>query len=250
MLAPILEITGLGKAYDGRPVLAGVNLRVSGSGHVLVTGPSGGGKSTLLGLIAGLAAPGQGSIRIGGRLVSEAGRVLVPPDRRGLGMVFQDLGLWPNLTALENVSVGLAGLKLARTERMQRARQALEACEILHLAPRRPRSLSGGELQRVALARALAGRPAMLLLDEPFTGLDLVLKTALVQRIRSLGEQAHMTIIMASHYPADATLLGGEVAVLEGGVICEQGDFDRLCRNPASQTLKAWRAALPESLRR
>ena len=249
MLNPLLQVEDLVKAYGGAPVFSGVSLRVLGGANVLITGPSGCGKSTLLGLIAGLAAPSQGCIRIRDKIVSEPGRILVPPDQRGLGMVFQDLGLWPNLTALENVTVGLSGLPLSRTERLTRARQALASCEIPHLSGRRMHSLSGGELQRVALARAMAGQPRILLLDEPFTGLDLVLKTALLQRIRALGEQAEMTIIMASHYPADATLLGAEVAVLEGGIICEQGSFEHLVRNPSSRTLQAWRQALPDSFR-
>ena len=155
-------------------------------------------------------------------------------------MVFQDLGLWPNLTALQNVLVGLSGLKLAKKQRLERASAALASCEIAELANKRPHLLSGGEQQRVALARALAVRPRILLLDEPFVGLDIILKNSLLQQIRHLCDQMELAVVMVSQNPSEGAFLSAEVAVLEDGSIRERGTLQELRRAPSSRTMQAW----------
>jgi ABC-type sulfate/molybdate transport systems ATPase subunit len=163
-------------------------------------------------------------------------------------LVFQDLALWPNLTVLENVELGLAGAGLSRRERRSQALSALRVCRIEELARRRPAQLSGGQQQRTALARALALRPKALLLDEPFSGLDIAIKGHLFTEIRRLREEFGATVILVSHDPLEATALCSYGAVIEEGRVIERGMFGDLLREPKSATLRAFVEQLPQSL--
>jgi ABC-type sulfate/molybdate transport systems ATPase subunit len=159
-------------------------------------------------------------------------------------MVFQDLALWPNLSVLDNVLLG-AGARLSRTGVRQRAEEVLTLCGILALAQRKPGQISGGEQQRVALARALAARPAFLLLDEPFGGLDIIVKTRLLREIAQLATQQQVTIVLVSHDPLEATTLCRSAVVLGNhGQVEESGPFTDLLRNPRSEMLKVFREHL------
>jgi iron(III) transport system ATP-binding protein len=165
----LLEIENVEKSFGKNHVLSELSLSVCKGVNVLLSGASGSGKSTLLRLIAGLDVPDRGSIRIAGKLVSQHKKMLVAPADRGIAMVFQDLGLWANLTVRQNVLLGLASARLDRRQKQERTDAALELCQIASRAAERPFRLSAGEQQRVALARAIAVRPKLLLLDEPFT---------------------------------------------------------------------------------
>ena len=158
MSAPSFELKAVSRSYGTRPALTRVSLILERGRDTACVGPSGGGKSTLLRLLAGLDEPSEGSVLVDGRTASEPGRIRIPPHRRGLGMVFQDLALWPNLSVLDNVRLGLSGASLSRQQARLRAREALDLCGIADLARRRPGEISGGEQQRVALARAIAVR--------------------------------------------------------------------------------------------
>ena len=240
-MTPLLEIKNLSMAYGRQGVFRHVCLALGQGDHLALLGPSGCGKSTLLRILTGLAAPTDGEVWITGSLASEPGRVLIPPHRRGMAMVFQDLALWPNLTVLQNVTLGLAGSgQLRSRERGQRAVEALEACAIGDLAHRRPDSLSGGQQQRVALARALAVRPKVLLLDEPFSGLDLTIKTRLQTQMRELCAAFKLTLILVAHDPLEARALCHQAVVLEDGAIQEAGALDALLANPKSITLRTF----------
>lgn len=241
-MPPLLQIEALSKSYRNQPVLRGVDLSLHAGTHHWISGPSGCGKSTLLRLIAGLEVPDAGGIQIQGAPASAPGRILLPPHRRRLSMVFQDLGLWPNLTVRENIRLGLSGTPGSRAEIAERLRAAGTACDLDPLLDRRPAELSGGEQQRAALARALAPRPALLLLDEPFSGLDLVLRLNLLKRLRELAQTFGTTVCLVSHDPNDARHLGATASILEAGTIVESGPIDQLLATPSSQTLRAWQS--------
>lgn len=159
-------------------------------------------------------------------------------------MVFQDLALWPNLSVMDNILLGLAGSGLSQQGRGKRAQEALALCAIESLGNRKPSQLSGGQQQRVALARALAVQPTYLLLDEPFSGLDLVTKAALLKEISTLAAERHLTIVLVTHDPIEATTLCRSALVLENGRIQEGGVLEDLLRTPQSETLKVFRSHL------
>lgn len=236
----LLEVENLQKSFGKNRVFTSLSLSINAGTNLLLTGPSGCGKSTLLRLIAGLGGPAKGIIRLDGRVASRDGTITIPPQNRGVAMVFQDLGLWANLTAYENVVLGLAGMQLSRRERTERAQATLNVCELASKATQRPSRLSAGEQQRVALARAMALRPKLLLLDEPFTGIDLVLKNSLCEHVSRLAREFGTTVLLVSHNPLDALSLSAHLAVLEGGQISETGPFEQLQRAPRSVTLQAW----------
>jgi len=235
---PSFELKALCQAYGNETVLTDVSLDLVKGRHTACVGPSGGGKSTLLRLLAGLEAPSAGSVLMDGKSCSEPGRILVPPHRRRLGMVFQDLALWPNLSVLDNVRLGLTGGKLSREESTGQAREALVLCDIERLANRRPGEISGGEQQRVALARAVAVRPAFLLLDEPFSGLDLGTKDRLLDRVRRLSDDERFTVMLVTHDPLEAIGLCEHAMVLEEGRLVESGPFRELLDSPRSEILR------------
>ena len=222
------QLQGLSKCYRGEPALSNVSMTLQSGQHTAVLGPSGCGKSTLLRLLAGLDAPSSGQVLMDGDVVSEARHIVRPPHERHLAMVFQDLALWPNLSVLGNVLLGLAGVPLARREAGNRAEEALSSCGIAGLANRRPGQLSGGQQQRVALARAVAARPTFLLLDEPFGSLDLVTKDRLIAEIRTLRARQPLTVVLVTHDPLEAIALCQHAVVLEEGRLVESGSLERI----------------------
>jgi iron(III) transport system ATP-binding protein len=210
--------------------------------RVAVIGPSGAGKSSLLRLLAGLEAPTAGRIVLDGTVVSGPAEVMVPPQRRHISMVFQDLALWPNLSAVGNVMLALSGSDLPTSVRRLRALETLEQVGVRDLAKRFPETLSGGEQQRVALARALAPAPKHLFLDEPFASIDLPLKSRLLAEIARLADQQHLTIVLVTHDPLEALTLCNDAIVLERGRVAERGQLENLLAAPAqrSETLCAF----------
>jgi ABC-type Fe3+/spermidine/putrescine transport system ATPase subunit len=235
------EVRSVGKNYGASRALCDVSFTVAAGEHLAVLGPSGSGKSTALRLLAGLEAPDAGSVLLNDVPISEPGRILLPPHRRGISLVFQDLALWPNLTAQANVMMGLSGLALARREALTRTREALSLCGIEELASRKPGAMSGGQQQRVALARAVAVRPAFLLLDEPYAGLDLVLKSRLLPELRDLAALRDMTVILVTHDPLDAISLCRSAVVLDRGRVAESGPLADLLAAPRSELLRIFR---------
>ena len=241
MSEPACELRSVSKRYGGSLALRRISLAVAAGGHTVLLGPSGSGKSTVLRLLAGLDAPDEGEVLIAGELAAGGGRIAIPPVRRGIAMVFQDLALWPNLSVLDNVLVGLSGTKKPRAERRERARWALALCSIEELAGRRPETLSGGQQQRGALARALAPEPRLLLLDEPFSGLDLVLKARLIDEVYRLAEERRFTILLVSHDPFEAGPRCRTAIVLRDGEVEEQGPLGALLQSPRSELLQTFR---------
>lgn len=177
-----------------------------------VLGASGSGKSTLLRIVAGLEAADEGRVAIGGRTVLE-GRTFVTPEQRGVGMVFQDYALFPHLTVGKNIAFGLH--RLPRTERAERVREMLELVHLTGFEGRYPHELSGGQQQRVALARALAPRPALLLMDEPFSNLDAELRASIRDELRDILKRAETTCLLVTHDRQDVEAICDRVIHIE-----------------------------------
>lgn len=219
MTEPTLSISGLAHTYDGDvEALRGVDLTVAAGEIVCLVGPSGCGKSTLLRLAAGLEAVQQGEIRIAGRRVA-ASDLALPPEKRDVGLVFQDYALFPHLTVLRNVTFGLKGQSDARE-------RALTLLEQVGLADKRdayPHMLSGGQQQRVALARALAPGPKLMLLDEPFSGLDRALRQDVRDRTLHLLQGSGVGSLIVTHDPEEAMHLADRIALMRGGRIEQLG---------------------------
>lgn len=165
-----------------------------------VVGESGSGKSTLLRLIAGLETPAEGKIDISQRTVVDV-RTFIPPEQRGVGMVFQDYALFPHLTVAKNIEFGLH--RMSKADRQARLKEMIELVQLAGLENRYPHELSGGQQQRVALARALAPKPALLLMDEPFSNLDVNLKAAIRVELRDILKKAEMTCLFVTHDQQD-----------------------------------------------
>jgi ABC-type Fe3+/spermidine/putrescine transport system ATPase subunit len=185
--SPFLRLAAVTKRYGGHGGIEDVSLEISAGESVVVVGPSGSGKTTLLRLVAGLERPDAGEIWLDGRRVAEPGRNTVPATDRKVGFVFQDLALWPHLSAFANVEFAAHSAGHSGTDRTSRINEILRLCRVEPLlADRYPHQLSGGEQQRVALARALVGSPQLLLLDEPFSSLDRELRVDLRTELASL----------------------------------------------------------------
>jgi iron(III) transport system ATP-binding protein len=228
--ASSIQVRGIAKAYGASPVLHDVSLAVRPGSTLALLGPSGCGKTTLLRIIAGLERPERGEVVVGGRsLTSAVG--FVPPERRRVGMVFQDWALFPHLTVARNVAYGLP----RRERRSSRVAEALALVGLEGMGGRLPWTLSGGEQQRVALARALAPRPAVLLLDEPFSNLDAALRVQVRAEVHRLLTDLGITAIFVTHDQAEAFLLGDEVAVVLEGRVVQQARPSELYAAPATR---------------
>ncbi len=224
-----IAVEGASKRFGTVEVLRQVDLRVEPGAVVALLGPSGCGKTTLLRTIAGLERLDGGSVRIGDRLVSGPG-AHVPPERRRVGMVFQDWALFPHLSVAQNVGYGLP-----RGERTgPRVDAALALVGLGGLGDRSPGTLSGGQQQRVALARALAPEPGVLLLDEPFSNLDSALRVQVRTEVHQLLAQLEVTTVFVTHDQEEAFVLGDQVAVMHGGEIVQQASPSGLYARPAS----------------
>jgi len=219
----LVEMEGVSFSYKGGPVLEGLDLRVGEGERVAVLGPSGCGKTTLLRLLAGFLPPAKGRILLGGREVSGPGRILAPPEERNLGVVFQDLALWPHLTVRGNLEFGLEARKVPREERDRRIGETLALLGIGEFARRKPSQLSGGQQQRVALARALVLRPDLLLMDEPLSSLDFDLRKKLRAEILRLQEELRFTLLYITHDREEAFHLAQRVLLLSKGRIAFRG---------------------------
>lgn len=225
-----LAVEELAFAYGPRPVFTETSFALAGGRYACLLGPSGSGKSTLLYVIAGLLRQAAGSIAIGGRIVADDA-TFVPPNERGLGMVFQDYSLWPHLTAAENVAFPL------RARRAQGAAQTaaglLERMGLEAFASRHPDELSGGQKQRVALARALAASPAVVLLDEPLSALDATVRIELREYLATLSRDFGLTALHVTHDPEEAFYLADVIGVMLGGRIVQWDEPAAVYRRPA-----------------
>jgi len=217
-----LRVEGLKKRYGGLEVLAGVDLSLREGEILALLGPSGSGKTTLLRLIAGLERPDEGRVFLFGEEVTR-----LPPEKRGLGVVFQDYALFPHLTALENVAFGLKG-----QGRREKALAALERVGLTLFKDRKPHELSGGQQQRVALARALAPGPKVVLLDEPFSSLDAGLRAATREEVRAILKGLGTAALLVTHDQEEALSFADRIGVLRGGRLEQVGPPEEVYLRP------------------
>jgi iron(III) transport system ATP-binding protein len=203
-----IEFRSVTKTYRGRRVIDALSLMMKSGERIVLFGPSGCGKSTTLLLIAGLVAPDSGDISIGGKIVSTARRIVVPPQSRGVGMVFQDLALWPHMSVAENIAFGLRAQRIPVEERKRRIGDIASLIGLGDHLNARPGELSGGEQQRVALARALALEPRILLMDEPLSNLDEALSRRLRGEILRLHAEFGFTLVYVTHSRDEAQEIG------------------------------------------
>jgi iron(III) transport system ATP-binding protein len=216
-----LTIEGLRKHFGPAMAVDGVSVDLVAGEHLALIGPSGCGKSTMLLLIAGLLRPDGGTVRIGDRTVADAAGAWVEPDRRRVGMVFQDYALFPHLTVAANIAFGLD--RLPRSERAARVAEVLGLVSLEDLSGRYPHELSSGQQQRVALARSLAPEPDVILLDEPFSNLDRALRDNLRAETKRVLRRAGATAVLVTHDHSEALGFGDRVAVMRAGRLLQVG---------------------------
>jgi len=234
-----VALDSVSKSLGGKPVVRDFTLAVPPGERLAILGPSGCGKTTVLRLLAGLLAPDGGSIEISGQLVAQDGRNLVEPEDRGVGMVFQDLALWPHLSVRGNLEFGLKAKGVRRSERQSRMARMLDLVHLTDYAAARPAELSGGQQQRAALARALVMQPKVILMDEPLSSQDRELRLELRTEITRLQELIGFTLIYVTHDLDEAFHIAARVVLMRNGAIEADGTADETRRHLTS-TSPSW----------
>ncbi|MGV8840576.1 MAG: ABC transporter ATP-binding protein [Bauldia sp.] len=229
-IAARVALEGVEHAYDGVPSVRGVDLVIEPGEIICLLGQSGCGKTTLLRVIAGLERPIAGRVLLNDREVAGP-NAFWPPEKRGVGLMFQDYALFPQMTILENVMFGLRAL--SRSEGEREARRLLERVGLERYASEYPHALSGGEQQRVALARAIAPRPSVLLMDEPFSGLDKRLRENVRDETLAVLRETKVTTILVTHDPEEAMQVADRIALMRRGRIAQIGPAEDLYDHPA-----------------
>jgi iron(III) transport system ATP-binding protein len=226
-----LRAIGVQKHFEDCRAVDGVTLDVAEGEVCALLGPSGCGKTTMLRLLAGFERPDGGCLMVGGDIVA-GGKTFLPPERRRIGMVFQDYALFPHMTVFGNVAYALGRRSMGGDERVH---EVLDLVGLDEMRSRHPHELSGGQQQRVALARALAGDPRVVLLDEPFSGLDAGLRARVRQEVRGILVAAGVTALFVTHDQEEALSLADRVAVMREGRIEQVGTPEEVYGRPASR---------------
>lgn len=227
----MLKLEHVKKAYDDVTILKDINLEIEDGEIVSILGPSGCGKTTLLNLILGLTDADQGKIFFNNEDITD-----VPMEKRGFNIVFQDYALFPNLTVYKNIIYGLRNNPKISTEE--------EVSDLIHLLGlenhlnKRIDQLSGGQKQRVALARTLVMKPKILLLDEPLSALDGVIKESIKEKIKTIAKEFHLTTIIVTHDPEEALTLSDHVMIINNGSISQYGRPEDIVKTPENDFVK------------
>ncbi len=231
----MLELIRLEKAYDaGSYAVRRLDLTIAKGEFVTLLGPSGCGKTTTLRMIAGFVRPTGGMIRLNHRLLADAERAaFVPPEARGMGMVFQSYAVWPHMTVAQNVGYPLRLRRMARAALAAKVAATLELVGLAGMADRFPQQLSGGQQQRVALARALIAEPDVLLLDEPLSNLDAAMREAMRGELIDLHRRLGMTVVYVTHDQAEALALSDRIVVMRSGEALQIGAPHAVYHAPA-----------------
>src|SRR5437868_367018 len=233
-----ITIRDLSKSFDAREgevaAVESLDLDIADNSFVTLLGPSGCGKTTTLRLIAGYIVPDHGSIEVNGRQISAPGAV-VPPEDRGMGMVFQNYAVWPHKTVFENVVFGLKLRKVPRDQARKKVTDTLALVNLSGLESRYPNELSGGQQQRVALARSLVVEPEILLLDEPLSNLDAKLRERMRTELKELQRRTGITFVYVTHDQAEALALSDHLAVMQLGQVQQFGTPLEVYTRPANR---------------
>ncbi len=224
----IVEIDNTFKSYGKAVAVNGVSLKIEKGERVVILGPSGCGKTTILRMLAGFIHPDKGRIAIDGFAVANNGKCLVEPENRQVGMVFQDLALWPHMNVYENLAFGLKAKKVSKKERGGRIDEILEKVQMTPFRNAYPGDLSGGQQQRIALARALVMQPKILLMDEPLSSLDIDLNLLLRKEILRLQKELAITMLYVTHDRDEAFSLASRIVIMEGGKIRKIGTVNEI----------------------
>jgi ABC-type Fe3+/spermidine/putrescine transport system ATPase subunit len=233
---PSVRLDGLRKQFGEVLAVNDLSVEFRDGEMTAVLGPSGCGKTTTLNLIAGFIDPDRGTIRFGERLIADAGRgVVVPPNKRDLGMVFQSYALWPHLSVADNVAYGLKMHKVPRAEREDAVRRALQRVRLAPYIDRFPHELSGGQQQRVAVARAIAYAPQILLFDEPLSNLDAQLREEMRLELKDIHREIGITAVYVTHDQAEAMSLSDRIVVMAEGQILQVGSPRQIYDEPADE---------------
>jgi len=233
---PLLEVRHVTRRFDGRAVVDDLSLQVMPGQVTCLLGPSGCGKSTTLRIIAGVDRQDEGVVLVDGRVISDLS-VDTPPEERSIGLMFQDFALFPHLSVAENVAFGLTG---SSAEKRARAADLLARVDLANAMDAYPHQLSGGEQQRVALVRALAPRPKIMLMDEPFSGLDERLKDDIRDTTLSVLKGEGTAVLLVTHEPDEAMRMADEIALMRNGRIVQQGAPYNIYNSPVDKACAAF----------
>ena len=230
-----IELSGIDKSYGAEQAVAPLDLAIEPGAFVTILGPSGCGKTTLLRLIAGLEEPDHGEIRLGERVVfSQKGGITVPPEKRDIGLIFQSYALWPHMTVEKNITLALKEQKKPAAEIERRLKNALQMVQLEEYRQRYPSELSGGQQQRVAVARLIAMRSSILLMDEPLSNLDAMLRTDMRAEMKRLHRQLEATTVYVTHDQVEALTLSDVIVVMSNGHVQQNGTPFDIYHHPAN----------------
>jgi iron(III) transport system ATP-binding protein len=234
MAEVVLE--SLRKDFEETIAVRDLSLTVQDGEFVTLLGPSGCGKTTSLRMIAGFIEPTQGRVTIGEQVVSDVDqKIFIPPEKRGIGMVFQSYAVWPHMNVFDNVAYPLKIARTPKNELQRRVHEALDQVKLTGLGKRYPHQLSGGQQQRVALARAVVMNPKVMLLDEPLSNLDAKLREQMRLELKELQAETAMTIIFVTHDQLEAIVLADRIVVMSEGIVEQIGAPQKIYQQPASK---------------
>jgi len=222
----MIKLNSISHFYNDKPVLQNLSLNIEANQLTCLLGSSGSGKTTILRLIAGLEIPGSGQISIQGKVVSQSQKIIIPPHKRNLGYIFQDLALWPHFTVYKNIAFGLKEQKAKDIK--SKVFKMLDYFALQEQAYKYPHQLSGGQKQLVAISRSLILNPKILLMDEPLSNLDVKLKRKMLEHIKNLEQNFKLTIVYVTHDHKEAFAIADNIIVLNDGKIEQSGTVEEI----------------------